>query len=109
MSLKKDKSSNLKKKFMKLSLDLAIQNNRLTGLNPSVGCVLTDQDEILSYGKTDYNGRPHAEVVTLNQDFKNNKKTKLFVTLEPCVHYGKTPPCTNIIVKKKIKLFNYFF
>ena len=47
MSLKKDKSSNIKKKFMKLALDLAIQNKGLTGLNPSVGCVLTDQDEII--------------------------------------------------------------
>ena len=107
MSLKRDKSSNLKKQFMKLALDLAIQNKGLTGLNPSVGCVLTDKDEIISYGKTDYNGRPHAEVVALNKDLKNNKKTKLFVTLEPCVHYGKTPPCTNIIVKKKIKSVNY--
>ena len=47
MSLKRDKSSNLKKQFMKLALDLAIQNKGLTGLNPSVGCVLTDQDEII--------------------------------------------------------------
>ena len=69
MSLRKDKSSEKNKAFMRLALELANQNKGLTGLNPSVGCVVTHKDEIISYGKTDINGRPHAEVVAL----KNNK------------------------------------
>ena len=107
MSLRKDKSSEKNKAFMRLALELANQNKGLTGLNPSVGCVVTHKDEIISYGKTDINGRPHAEVVALKNNKINFKNTNMYVTLEPCIHYGKTPPCTNIIIKKKIKLVNY--
>ena len=107
MSLRKDKSSENNKAFMRLALELANQNKGLTGLNPSVGCVVTDKDEIISYGKTDINGRPHAEVAALKNNKINFKNSNMYVTLEPCVHYGKTPPCTNIIIKKKIKLVNY--
>ncbi len=107
MSLRKDKSSEKNKAFMRLALELANQNKGLTGLNPSVGCVVTYKDEIISYGKTDINGRPHAEVVALKNNKINFKNSNMYVTLEPCIHYGKTPPCTNIIIKKKIKLVNY--
>ena len=107
MSLRKDKSSEINKAFMRLALELANQNKGLTGLNPSVGCVVTYKDEIISYGKTDINGRPHAEVVALKNNKINFKNSNMYVTLEPCIHHGKTPPCTNIIIKKKIKLVNY--
>ena len=107
MSLRKDKSSEKNKAFMRLALELANQNKGLTGLNPSVGCVVTHKDEIISYGKTDINGRPHAEVVALKNNKINFKNSNMYVTLEPCIHYGKTPPCTNIIIKNKIKLVNY--
>ena len=107
MSLRKDKSSEKNKAFMRLALELANQNKGLTGLNPSVGCVVTYKDEIISYGKTDINGRPHAELVALKNNKINFKNSNMYVTLEPCIHYGKTPPCTNIIIKKKIKLVNY--
>ena len=107
MSLRKDKSSEKNKAFMRLALELANQNKGLTGLNPSVGCVITHKDEIISFGKTDINGRPHAEVVALKNNKINFKNSNMYVTLEPCIHYGKTPPCTNIIIKKKIKLVNY--
>ena len=107
MSLKKDKSSEKNKAFMRLALELANQNKGLTGLNPSVGCVVTHKDEIISYGKTDINGRPHAEVVALKNKKVNFKNSNMYVTLEPCIHYGLTPPCTNIIIKNKIKSVNY--
>ena len=102
MSLRKDKSSEKNKAFMRLALELANQNKGLTGLNPSVGCVVTHKDEIISYGKTDINGRPHAEVVALKNNKINFKNSNMYVTLEPCIHYGKTPPCTNIIIKKRL-------
>ena len=60
MSLRKGKLSENNKVFMRLALELANQNKGLTGLNPPVGCVVTSKDEIISYGKTDINGRPHA-------------------------------------------------
>ena len=107
MSLRKDKSSVANKAFMKLALELAKQNKGLTGLNPSVGCVVTHNDEIISYGKTNINGRPHAEVVALNNNKIKFKNSNMYVTLEPCIHYGQTPPCTNIIIKNKIKSVNY--
>ena len=106
MSLRKDKSSEKKKAFMRLALELANQNKGLTGLNPSVGCVVTHKDEIISYGKTDINGRPHAEVAALKNNKINFKNSNMYVTLEPCIHYGKTPPCTNIIIKKKTPIPN---
>ncbi len=107
MSLRKDKSSEKNKAYMRLALELASQNKGLTGLNPSVGCVVTHKDEIISYGKTDINGRPHAEVAALKNNKINFKNSYMYVTLEPCIHYGKTPPCTNIIIKKNVKLVNY--
>ena len=102
MSLRKDKSSEKNKAFMRLALELASQNKGLTGLNPSVGCVVTHKDEIISYGKTDINGRPHAEFNALNKR-TNFKGSNLYVTLEPCTHFGQTPPCTNLINKKKTR------
>ena len=84
MSLRKDKSSEKNKAFMRLALELANQNKGLTGLNPSVGCVVTHKDEIISYGKTDINGRPHAEVVALKNNKINFKNSNMYVTLEPC-------------------------
>ena len=102
MSLKKDKSSEKNKAFMRLALELANQNKGLTGLNPSVGCVVTHKDEIISYGKTDINGRPHAEVAALKNNKINFKNSNMYVTLEPCIHYGKTPPCTKVIIQSGI-------
>ena len=107
MSLRKDKSSENNKAFMKLALELAKQNKGLTGLNPSVGCVVTYKDEIISFAKTDINGRPHAEVIALKNNKINFKNSTMYVTLEPCIHYGQTPPCTKTIINKKIKTVNY--
>ena len=74
----------------------------LTGENPSVGC-LTKNDEIISIGQTGFNGRPHAETNAINNSIQNLSGSKMYMTLEPCNHYGKTPPCTNNIIKSGIK------
>ena len=55
---------------------------------------------IISSGYTSINGHPHAEFNALNKEI-DFKDSNLYVTLEPYIHYGKTPPCTNIIVRKK--------
>jgi len=88
--------------FIKLSYNLAKINLGKTKLNPSVGCVVVKNNSVLSSGVTSLNGRPHAEYNALksNQNFKDSD---LYVTMEPCTHYGITPPCINIIKSKKIK------
>ena len=88
---------------MSLALSLASVRHGLTGENPSVGCVIVKNDEIISIGQTGYNGTPHAEFNAIKNSNENLEGAKMYVTLEPCSHYGKTPPCTNIIIKNKIK------
>ncbi len=88
--------------YLDLAYQIAEKNLGKTGLNPSVGAVLTKDDTVLSSGMTSLNGRPHAEFNALIK-MKKCSGAKLYTTLEPCAHYGKTPPCVNIIIKKKIK------
>ena len=95
MSTKKDKFSKKDNIYMKLALDLAKARHGLTGTNPSVGCVIVKNDEIISIGQTGIGGRPHSEFNAIKNSYENLKNTKMYVTLEPCNHYGKTPPCTN--------------
>ena len=94
--------------FFNLAFNLAKMNLAKTNSNPSVGCVVVKDDSVISSGFTSLNGRPHAEYNALNKKI-NFKGAKLFVTLEPCTHYGLTAPCTNIIENKKIKKVFYSF
>ena len=108
MSSKKDKSHTSDKYFMSIAMNLAIERNGLTGLNPSVGCLIVKNNNILSFGQTGFNGRPHAEIVAINKCNKDElKNSSIYITMEPCTHYGKTPPCTNQIIKSKIKRVIY--
>ena len=99
MSTKKDKFTNQDKNFMKLALNLANARRGLTGDNPSVGCVIVKDNKIISIGQTGYNGRPHAEHNAISNCLDDLKDSKMYVSLEPCNHYGKTPPCTKNIIK----------
>lgn len=86
------------------ALRLAKRNEGLTGGNPAVGCVIADADGIIyATGVTAFCGRPHAEVIAMKQfeQIKPNSTTDLamYITLEPCSHYGKTPPCAEQIIK----------
>ena len=103
MSLKKDNFTKFDKKVMHFAINLADINKGLTNTNPSVGCVIVKNKKIISYGVTNINGTPHAETIALKKNKKNNSGSTMYVTLEPCSHYGKTPPCTNAIVRSKIK------
>ena len=102
MSTKKDKFSIKDKLYMDLALDLARSREGLTGTNPSVGCVIVKNDELISIGQTSFNGRPHAELNAINNSVTNLKDSTMYVTLEPCSHHGVTPPCTNAIIKSEI-------
>ena len=102
MSTKKDNFSSKDKQFMQIALNLAIAREGLTGTNPSVGCVIVKNNKIMSIGQTSYNGRPHAEYNAIKDSIESVSGSKMYVTLEPCCHKGKTPPCTNLIIKSKI-------
>lgn len=89
--------------FMQLALNQAKKGLGLTKENPSVGCVLVKNGEIISLGNTSDGGRPHAEINAINFAKSKIKNSYLYVTLEPCSHYGKTPPCVHRIINEKIK------
>jgi diaminohydroxyphosphoribosylaminopyrimidine deaminase/5-amino-6-(5-phosphoribosylamino)uracil reductase len=107
MSTRKDKFSKKDKKYMSLALTLASARHGLTGENPSVGCVIIKNDEIISIGQTSYNGRPHAEYNAIKNSNETLEGSTMYVTLEPCNHYGQTPPCTKEIIKNKISKIIY--
>jgi len=94
------------KLFLNLAFQLAEKNIGQTGQNPSVGSIVVKNNSVISSGVTSINGRPHAEFNALNKN-KNTAGSTLYTSLEPCIHKGKTPPCTNIIIKKKIKSVYY--
>jgi len=99
-------------KFMTKCLDLAILGLKKTKTNPLVGCVITNNNKIISTGYHQEFGGPHAEANAIQDLIKNNpdnykallKESTLYVNLEPCAHYGKTPPCSNLIIKHKIPM-----
>lgn len=94
--------------YLDLAFRLAENNLGQTRHNPSVGTIVVKNGSVISSGVTSLNGRPHSEFNALN-NLKNCYGASLYTTLEPCTHYGKTPPCVNIIVKKKIKKVFYAF
>ena len=107
MSTKRDKFTLKDRNYMRLALNLASARKGLTGDNPSVGCIITKNDEIISIGQTGYNGRPHAETNAINNSFQNLSGSTMYISLEPCNHYGKTPPCTKNIINSGIKKVFY--
>jgi diaminohydroxyphosphoribosylaminopyrimidine deaminase/5-amino-6-(5-phosphoribosylamino)uracil reductase len=94
--------------YLNLAFQLAEKNLGQTKLNPSVGTVIVKNGTVISSGVTSIQGRPHAEFNALI-NLKNCSGASLYTTLEPCTHYGKTPPCINIIIKRKIKNVFYAF
>ena len=89
--------------FMRLALIQAHKNLGNTKENPAVGCVITKKNVLIGVGTTGINGRPHAEKNAMNLSKKKLDGSDLYVTLEPCSHFGKTPPCAKSIIKNKIR------
>ncbi len=83
---------------MALALGLAQRGLGRTWPNPSVGCVIVKHGRIIGRGVTQDGGRPHAEVVALAQAGALAKGATAYVTLEPCAHTGKTPPCASALI-----------
>ena len=99
---RKNKTTNIHLNFIKLAFQNASINLGNTGTNPSVGCILEKNGSVISSAFTSKNGRPHAETNALNKKI-NFKNSNMYVTLEPCSHFGLTPPCVNKIIKKGVK------
>ena len=106
MFLQKNNTKFVKSYFMNLAFNLANIHNNMTGVNPSVGCLVCKKDKILSYGVTGIGGGPHAEYSALI-NLKKNNNSDCYVSLEPCHHQGKNPPCTKAIINKRIKRLYY--
>jgi diaminohydroxyphosphoribosylaminopyrimidine deaminase/5-amino-6-(5-phosphoribosylamino)uracil reductase len=86
------------------AVELARNGLGLVSPNPMVGCVITRNNVIIGEGWHQKFGGPHAEVNAINsvEDGMSLHECELFVTLEPCSHFGKTPPCTDLIIKNRI-------
>lgn len=93
--------------WMQLALQQAHHSLYVSDPNPRVGCVLVNQNnQCIGIGHTQQAGQPHAEVMALQDAKSKGNATKgatAYVTLEPCSHYGRTPPCTQAIIKAGIK------
>ena len=89
----------LDRRFMALALMLGRRGLGRTWPNPSVGAVVVKDGVIVGRGWTQPGGRPHAETEALKRAGKDAKGATLYVTLEPCSHHGKTPPCVDAIIR----------
>lgn len=91
--------------YMQRCFDLALLGKGKVSPNPMVGAVLVYNDSIISEGYHEYYGGNHAEVNCINHLTEKSllSKATLYVNLEPCSHFGKTPPCANLIIDSGIK------
>lgn len=92
------KQVNLDKYYMKMALELAAKAEGYTSPNPMVGAVVVKDGHIVGQGYHLKAGTPHAEVHALGEAGKMAKGATIYVTLEPCCHFGRTPPCTQAII-----------
>ncbi|MEK9739584.1 MAG: bifunctional diaminohydroxyphosphoribosylaminopyrimidine deaminase/5-amino-6-(5-phosphoribosylamino)uracil reductase RibD [Flavobacteriaceae bacterium] len=104
INTQEDLNNNLDLIYMERCLQLARKGLGTTSPNPMVGCVIVYNQKIIGEGWHHKAGEAHAEVNAIHEVLDKSllKKSTLYVNLEPCSHYGKTPPCSNLIVKYKI-------
>ena len=98
------KQQSIDEMYMSRCIQIATNGLGTTYPNPFVGSVIVHNNKIIGEGFTSEYGGPHAEVNAINS-VKNPellKESTLYVTLEPCSHHGKTPPCADLIIKKEI-------
>ena len=92
--------------YMAQALELAEKGRGRTAPNPMVGCVIVKDDEVIGRGWHERAGEPHAEVNAL-KDAEDAREevagATVYVTLEPCSHFGRTPPCTDALVNAKVR------
>lgn len=99
-----DNQSSLDTQFMARALELAESGLYVPTPNPRVGCVIVKDNQIIAEGVTQAAGQAHAEVMALTalaEKGLSAEQTTVYVTLEPCSHHGKTPPCTDALISAK--------
>lgn len=89
--------------WMQQAIELAKRGLYSTKPNPNVGCVIVKDDQLIGEGFHPKAGQPHAEVFALRQAAEQAQGATAYVTLEPCAHYGRTPPCAEALVKAQVK------
>lgn len=87
---------------MRKALALAAAQKGRTAENPSVGCVIVKDGKIVGQGVTSDGGRPHGEANALQIAGTQARGANVYVTLEPCSHYGQTAPCANALIEAGI-------
>jgi diaminohydroxyphosphoribosylaminopyrimidine deaminase/5-amino-6-(5-phosphoribosylamino)uracil reductase len=92
-----------KERFMTAAIRLARKGRGMVSPNPLVGAVIVQGDEIVSSGYHHFHGGPHAEVYALKKARDRARGADLYINLEPCCHQGKTPPCTDALIKSGIR------
>ena len=90
------------RRFMRLALSLGRRGLGRTWPNPAVGAVIVRDEEIVGRGWTQPGGRPHAEIEALRRAGAMARGATLYVTLEPCSHHGKSPPCADAVIASGI-------
>lgn len=90
---------------MQRALELAVNGQSQVSPNPMVGCVIVHQEKIIGEGWHEQYGGPHAEVNAINSvvDKELLKSSTVYVSLEPCSHIGKTPPCADLLSRHQVK------
>ncbi len=99
MSLFLDDASAIADPFLRRAFTLAEQGRGTVSPNPLVGCVVVADGVVVGEGYHQVAGGPHAEIVALKAALDHARHSTVYVTLEPCNHYGRTPPCTNALLK----------
>lgn len=95
-------------KYLKQALELATTRRGFCAPNPAVGAIVVKDDQILATGVHWAAGEPHAEAVALAK-LDSAAGATIYITLEPCCHFGKTPPCTDLLIAKGIREVVYGF
>ncbi|MEG2985395.1 MAG: bifunctional diaminohydroxyphosphoribosylaminopyrimidine deaminase/5-amino-6-(5-phosphoribosylamino)uracil reductase RibD, partial [Peptostreptococcaceae bacterium] len=90
------------KYYMDIALSLARKGKGMVNPNPIVGAVIVKNKKIIAKGYHEKYGETHAEVNAFKNAEENVFGATMYITLEPCSHYGKTPPCVDKIIENKI-------
>lgn len=89
--------------FMQRALDISLEGSGFVNTNPLVGAVIVKDGQIIGEGYHEKFGKAHAEINAIQNAISDVQGATLYVTLEPCSHQGKTPPCTDRIIREKFK------
>ena len=96
-------NSDIDRYYLDMTLKLAKQGEFSVYPNPKVGAIIVKDNKIVGSGYHKSSGSSHAEAIAIRKAGSKTKNSTLYVNLEPCSHYGKTPPCVDLIIKHKIK------